>query len=338
MKNALAAVSVLQEGSGLSSGEAMKHVAVIHNPGRELGYKYMLLVSPAPLGEERMRNLAAEVPRRSEKALWLPGVGTAAPEFQTLADKGPDAFVREMPINLAPPTDDKPYLNYFAKGAEETMSVLQPYAGLAMAMGIALLAMFVNDKRSARACGVPNSTSLAALYGIGFMLFELGLMAKLTLAAGGPTRVFTVLLFALLLFCGLGSLVSSRFANRLRVRPGLFAIAVALVGAATAQLVERYYRLEGVSSPVLRIACVLAITAPIGFCLGTPFPDLLRRASQADEHRLAWLWAVNGIGSVLGGALTMILLPTLGGHAVLLVGSALYVMAWAIDRRSEAVA
>ena len=118
-----------------------------------------------------------------------------------------------------------------------------------------------------------------------------------------------------------------------RLRPGSFAIAVAVVGAVTTEVVERCYRLERVSSSVLRVICVLAMVAPVGLCLGAPFPDLLRRYSGADQRRLAYLWAGNGVGSVLGGGLTLIFLPTLGGHFALLAGSLLYLLAWVIDRR-----
>jgi hypothetical protein len=177
---------------------------------------------------------------------------------------------------------------------------------------------------------------LAGIYGIGFMFMELGMLHKLTLAVGGPTNVLSVLLFALLLSCGLGSMLSARIAQSFRARFGSFAIVVAMVGVATAELIERWYRLDGVSSSVLRAACVIAIVTPIGLCLGAPFPDLLRRASRSDERRLAYLWAVNGVSSVLGGALTLILMPLLGANIVLLAGCVLYLLAWVIDR-SEGV-
>lgn len=48
----------------------MKHVAVIFNPQREPGYKYLLLVSPMPLSDERIRRFAAEIHRRSLRAIW----------------------------------------------------------------------------------------------------------------------------------------------------------------------------------------------------------------------------------------------------------------------------
>jgi hypothetical protein len=76
------------------------------------------------------------------------------------------------------------------------------------------------------------------------------------------------------------------------------------------------------------------MVAPIGLCLGAPFPDLLQRYCRTDERRLAYLWAVNGVGSVLGGSLTLIFLPILGGHVVLLAGSMVYLLAWTIDRRA----
>ena len=332
LKNTVTAVAVLERTLGLRSDEAMKHVAVIFNPRpREPGYKYLLLVSPTPLSAERIRRLAAEIPRRPLDALWLPGVAATA-QYQALADSGTEAFVRAATINLEPPTDDKPYLNFFAKTPAEVLRLLQPYLVLSLLMAAALIAMFVSDGLSHGAAG-RRSTALAGLYGVGFMFMQLGLLHKLALAVGGPTYVLSVMLFALLLYCGLGALVSSRFAPRFRSRFGSFALAVALVGVVTAEAIERCYRLEGVSSSLLRIACVLAIVAPIGLCLGAPFPDLLRRYSQSDERRLAYLWAANGIGSVLGGALTLILLPTVGGHAVLLAGCVLYLLAWTIDRQ-----
>ena len=312
----------------------MQRVAVMVDPsGEATGYKFLLVVSPAPFSEERIRRLAEEVARRHFDCLWLPGVA-ATPQFQALAESGAQAFVRATPINVEPPTDDKPYLNNFAKAPADVFRLLLPYLVLSALMFAALVAMCVGDGRN-RGAAARRATALAGLYGVGFMFFELGLLHKLTLAVGGPTYALCVLLFALLLYCGVGSLVFGRFAPFLRSRLGSVAIVVAVVGVVTAEVIERCYRLDGVSSSGLRIACVLAIVAPIGLSLGVPFPDLLRRYGRSDDRRLAYLWAVNGVGSVLGAGLTLILSLVLGGHAVLLAGSVLYLLAWMIDRSGE---
>jgi hypothetical protein len=300
---------------------------------REPGYKYLLLVSPTALSEERIRRLAAEAPRRPLELLWLPGVAASA-QFQALSANGSEAFVRSAELNYAPPTDDKPYLNNFAKAPEAVLRLVGPFLILSALTFAVLVAMLVTDWARYGAAG-RRSTALAGLYGVAFMFMELGLLHKLTLAVGGPTYVLSVLLFALLLSCGLGALVSGRVAPCIRPRLGSFAVIVALVGMATAEVVERWYRLEGLSSSWLRIACVLTMVAPIGICLGMPFPDLLRRYGKRDDRRLAYLWAANGVGSVLGGGLTLILLPLVGGRVVLFAGSALYALAWALDRRDD---
>lgn len=176
--------------------------------------------------------------------------------------------MRAAALDFRPPTDDRPYLIFFARTPGEILHLLRPYFVLLLLTVVVLAAIFVADKPKPGAAG-RRSTALAALYGGGFVL------------------------------------------------------------------IERCYQLSGVSSPILRVVCVLALVAPIGLCLGTPFPDLLRIHGRSDERRIAHLWAVNGVGSVLGGALTLVLLPTLGGHVVLLAACAVYLLAWVVDRRQS---
>ena len=238
LKNTVTAVAVFEHTLGLRSDEAMKHVAVIFNPKREPGYKYLLLVSPTPLSDERIRRLAAEVPRRPLNALWLPGAAAIQP-FQALADSGADAFVRTAAINLAPPTDDKPYLNFFAKTPERFFCFFDRISPcrcswLSRWSGCSWPTAWNEWRRAALDGAVLDSTVSVSTF------MELGLLHKLTLAVGGPTSVLSVLLFALLLSCGLGSLVSGRFAPFLRPRLGSFAIVVGVVGVATAEVsIER---------------------------------------------------------------------------------------------------
>jgi hypothetical protein len=331
LKNTVTAVSMLGQTRGLSSAEAMRHIAVMWNPrDDEPGYRYLLLVSPTPLSGDRIARLQAEAQHRPLQFLWLPGLA-ANPTFRALAQLGAREFARAAPLDFTPPTDDKPYFYNFAKTPAQMLQVLQPYLVITMVMLTALIGIFWSDGTNRDAAG-RRATALATLYGVGFMLIELGLLQKLTLAVGGPTYVLAVLLSALLLYCGAGSLLSAPFASSFRSRLGSFAIVVAVVGAATSVVVERYYLLAGVSSSVVRVACVLAIVAPIGLSLGAPFPDLLRRYGATDDRRVAYLWAVNGIGSVLGAGLTLTVSLTAGGRAVLLAGCALYLIAWVIDR------
>lgn len=330
LKNTVTAVRVMEQAFGWRSPEAMQRVAVVYDPSaKKTAYKYQLLVSPTPFPPERIRRLAAEAARRHLQFLWLPGLA-AAPEYQSLSATGAAAFVQAAALNYEPPTDDKPFFNNFAKTRADYLAIARPFlilAALALASWAACIAFAQLKVGASR-----SPTVLAGLYGAGFMFLELGLLHKLTLAAGGPTQVLSVLLFALLLSCGLGALVSGRVTARLRLRGGSWALLVAVVGVITAAAVERWYRLEGVASPAWRIVCVVALVTPVGLCLGAPFPDLLRRHGQSDERQVAYLWAVNGVGAVCGGALTLVLLPVIGGRALLFIGTGIYLSAWVADR------
>lgn len=72
----------------------------------------------------------------------------ATQQFQALADSGAEAFVRTATISLAPPTEDKPYLNFFAKTPGEIVRLFLPYLALSLLMALTLVGMFVGDAMS----------------------------------------------------------------------------------------------------------------------------------------------------------------------------------------------
>src|SRR5438094_1309219 len=81
-------------------------------------------------------------------------------------------------------------------------------------------ATYALDLSGAAAACVASAVLLVGLGVDGALLFLAGL------SVGGPPYVLCVLLFALLLYCGLGSLVSARFARGVRPRLGSYAIVV----------------------------------------------------------------------------------------------------------------
>ena len=63
------------------------------------------------------------------------------------------------------------------------------------------------QRAAARRCG---SLVFFAAIGLGFLLLEVALIQRFVLFLGFPTYALSVVLFALLIFTGLGSLLSSR--------------------------------------------------------------------------------------------------------------------------------
>ena len=84
-------------------------------------------------------------------------------------------------------------------------------------------------------------------------------------------------------------------------------------------------RFGGLAMPA-RIGVAAAAIAPLGFFMGIPFPKAgLRIGTLID-----WGYAVNGLGSVLGATLIVLVAFNYGFRAALLLGALLYACAWAL--------
>ncbi len=166
-----------------------------------------------------------------------------------------------------------------------------------------------------------------AALGLGFMFFEVSLIQQMTLLLGYPTYSLTVTLFSLLIFTGLGSLLSERRRmprNRM-LGSVLAAIFVLMIWYRFGQgaVVEAF-----IGAPLaVRIPVAVMSIAPLGLCLGTLMPIGLATVAVLSPHRrqyIAWGWAVNGFFSVISSILATMLSMTYGFQTVLLIGAGVY--------------
>jgi hypothetical protein len=170
-----------------------------------------------------------------------------------------------------------------------------------------------------------------AALGLGFMLFEITMIQRLVLFLGYPTYSLTVTLASILVFTGIGALLSRRL-GELRTWTPLPAILAVLAG------LTLFYRfgLDPLTESLLssslgvRVLVAVMVLAPLGVCLGMFMPlglGLVSRLTAHGEEYTAWSWAVNGFFSVIGSVLTTILSMTFGFRAVQLGALGVYAVA-----------
>jgi hypothetical protein len=236
---------------------------------------------------------------------------------ETIAEYAAEAVERVDPV-----TDNRPF--FFAR--------TKPL-GLPWAMSRGLLAIFLLMlglcvafvARGRPPLVARRAYSASVLYfaglGIGFIAVELALLQHLTLLLGHPIFTMSVLLSSLLLSSGLG-------ASRSReVRPRLVCAAIAGLGALYALALPRLVpALLPLSLPA-RVIVALVLIAPLGFAMGMPFPRGLLLASEGGLPAPPFYWGLNGIFSVAGSLLTMVVAVSLGFTAAMLVGCAAYALA-----------
>lgn len=207
--------------------------------------------------------------------------------------------------------------------------------------GVFLLLPFVLVRQTWQA--LPHKLTSGVYFGslgLGFMLFEIALIQRLTLLLGYPTYSLTVTLAALLVSTGIGASLSGRLADRPRLRMeagGVLALLTAVYLVGIGPLTEAL-----LSSPlIVRVLATLVLLAPLGVVLGLFMPLGLRVVAGLGAEGptyVAWAWAVNGFCSVIGSVLTTILSMTFGFRAVLVLGLLAYVVALTALRRFSAPA
>jgi spermidine synthase len=164
--------------------------------------------------------------------------------------------------------------------------------------------------------------SYFGLVGLGFMFVEIVLLQRLTVFVGGPTYSMSITLAALLFFTGVGAALSRVVQGRLSLKLAGVITGLGLVlGGEYLFLKHGIPALLGLSHAA-RCGVAVAAIAPMGLCLGMPFPVGLRLLDGIDRRLVPWAYGINGCASVLGGMVCIVLsmaagLSTAWGAAVL---------------------
>jgi hypothetical protein len=146
----------------------------------------------------------------------------------------------------------------------------------------------------------------------------------------------TVVIFSLLVSSGLGSYASRRVIGssvaRWRAALAGVAILVVLLAVDVAMILPK-----GITLPLAwKIVVTVVLIFPAGFLMGMPFPVGLTRLEQWHSASVRWAWSLNAASSVLGSVAALMLAIYLGLIQTLIIGGALYLLAFAIVVRDPA--
>ncbi len=250
-------------------------------------------------------------------------------------------------FNLSPITNDRPafyallrlgQLGTILKRLEilpqAEIAPLVNLAVLAQAAVIALLVLAVPLLGGPRLRLLGGGTAGAMLYfsalGLGFLFFEIYLIERASAYLNDRTAGFALVLTSMLIFSGLGSMLSGRLeahADRTMQAAGLFVLVWG--GLMWWMLPSAMHYTLGLAYETRALCVVLAI-APGSIALGLPFPLGLARivSDRGGAGFLPWAWGLNGAFSVVSTPLANLIALTEGFSWVLL--SALLVYAVAI--------
>lgn len=254
-----------------------------------------------------------------------------------------EALRAETGLRFGQVTDDRPfYLDLFLtehywSGAfwsrvmsgnirtHEAAQLARVALVIAVSIAAAVLVLLPLAFRRGPRAGANRGSHLGYFFclGSGFMILEIVLMQKGSLLFGNPGLTIAVVLAAIVLFTGLGSLMSNRtFAGGLSFRlvtAGIIAYGLML-----------YFGLDGVLNAMLgwpmvaKSITLMAIIAPGALLMGHLFPQGLAAARQDDPALVPWAWGINGATGTVAAGLTPLLAQAWGFDALILLGTAIY--------------
>lgn len=347
--------------------DVSRHLLVATSQDPLSGGLSTIMVKRTPFTQDEVDRFVAAVPAAGGGTLvYAPG----ADNPDSLVSKLPTATPAELeqiladyPYRISPITDDAPFFWHFRSFTdvasefgtsinavdrenavgERVMLLLLAIAAV-FAVTFLLLPFFVIRKEWKALPAKGLSAVYFAALGLAFMLYEISMIQRLTEFLGFPTYSLTVTLASILVFTGIGALLSNRFADDPK-RALPFLLGALVVLTAFYRFVLGEITESMLTSPFLvRVLIAFIVLAPLGLCLGMFMPLGLRTVGDMSSHPdeyVAWGWAINGVFSVIGSVLTTILSMSWGFRTVQAIALGIYLLAglalWQLRNRHDAV-
>jgi len=270
-----------------------------------------------------------------------------------IAGKYPD-------IKLYPATDDKPYFEHntdftsinfskikesFSQGDRAMLSLVQkPVAEstlvilllqtVVLSALLIFLPIYLRFRKDPEIRKVKKGKYITyfALLGLGYIIIEICLIQKFTLFLGQPVYTMLTIISTMLIFSGIGSMLSDKVIKMVKNINYIYIIIAALtviLGLANSALFEAFARLD----ILWRIIISIALIAPLAFFMGIPFPYGMSTIDNNSRYLVAYGWGVNGFFSVLGSVLVVMLSMSYGFKVVFIIAAIFYILAMLLAKK-----
>ncbi len=177
---------------------------------------------------------------------------------------------------------------------------------------------------------------LFSMLGMSFMMIEISLTQRFILLLGQPVASLATLLFSLLGGAGIGSIWSRRVGLDQLVRGiSKTSLGITLIVICYAFLLPLILdQLLGLDL-IYRVILSIFLCAMLGFLMGIPFPLGIRWLKKSGmESCIPWMWGMNGVSSVFGSVMAIVIAIYFGFTETLLISAGCYFLLFLVFYKS----
>lgn len=326
------------------------HIMIVRRMLRREGFDSpdgvgTILISKKPFSEKDVDTIE-EVAGRLRFDIMLSPKVSLDQTFTILASaQDSSIFLKDFPINIAPPTDDNPFFFQMLRIGDvwnrelwnqgrvsfNMKAIVILGALLLIVIGLTLLCIIIPLVLKTKKGVLKGSLPLFLFFGsigFGFMLVEISQMQRLIIFLGHPTYSLSVVLFSLLLSAGIGSYLTERVNGEGLISSALMRLflllsVLMLFGVVTPSLMVMFAG----SSTMVRILVAVAILFPLGLFMGMAFPLGMKLAARKSASLTPWLWGINGATSVVASVLAISISLSAGISVTFWIGFLFYISA-----------
>lgn len=325
LTRALSTAVTALKNQGLSDQDALQHIMILidnrANPPIPL-----MMVKKSAFTENDSLVLGAIARDVGFEPLFLPHVLVNSP-LDTVVN-GTDIFdsiVKTSEVDISAPSDNRPYFFQFEYGIPQT---LMPLAILISIIAIVGFGLYLFKGLKSDNPTVRFMPIYFAMLGVGFIAIEIFVIQQTRLFLGHPTFAVTLVLATFLVGGGIGSGLSQRLGKRLQTNsPYLIPISVALMIVIWSMVWNLFSDPLSANTLIIRGIFAVATLLPLTLVMGIPFALGLRLVESAGQRQIAIAWAVNGMTTVIGTVVAVIVSILSGFTTVLLIGIVAYLIA-----------
>ena len=257
-----------------------------------------------------------------------------------------EQMVRERGYDIRPVTDNSPFFYKLEKGVPKIISMVFGLSILLFLL-VSTLPLISIRRRSYTKKELPEfkdslircmmkSILLFSMLGIGFMLVEISLIQRFMFFLGQPVVSLATLLFSLLGGAGIGSIWSGRVGlDKLVKGISKTSLGITLIVICYTFLLPLILdQLLGLDL-IYRLILSIFLCAMLGCLMGIPFPLGIRWLKESGmESYIPWMWGINGVGSVFGSVMAVVIAICLGFTEALFLSAGCYFLIFLVFYKS----
>jgi predicted membrane-bound spermidine synthase len=243
---------------------------------------------------------------------------------------------------IKPSTDNKPYFSQFLRlnsirhmagifGDEQMPFLELGYLTLLITLlqstllALLLIVLPLFSLKKSR-----HGKSATLLYfgalGLGYMFAEIILIQRFVLYFGQPVYAVAAVISAMMLFSGIGSLLSQKLEPSNAVIRRI-AVAVAIMLLLFVFILTPLLQTTIAFSSIIKISISLGAIGLPAFVMGMLFPLGIRLLDHRDASQIPWAWGINGCLSVISTSLATLIAVESGFQTVIIIAALAYLLA-----------